>query len=91
MAWMFPFHSMLQPIFDQYMFEISEAGLVDRIQQFYRPMLPTCSAEKYNEVDFNFVLVVFGMLGVGVVLAVIVFVLELFGFEVLSTIWPKYQ
>ena len=81
---MFPYKSMLQPLFDQYMLELYQTGLIDRIFQSYQPWDTKCIIDGFNQVDLNFVLMMFAILGFGVILSGICLVFEMLGYEILK-------
>ena len=73
---MFPFNSMLQPIFDQYMLELYQSGVIDRILQFYEPKLETCEMEEIHSVDINFVILAFKIILFGIILSLLFVAME---------------
>ena len=80
-GWIYPTNSMLQPIFDQFMAEVLITGVFDRINTNLRPAHPTCQADGMVPIDINFVAILFILLAIGVIIAILLFILENFGFN----------
>ena len=80
-GWIYPINSMLQPIFDQFMAEVLITGVFDRINTNLRPAHPTCQADGMVPIDINFVAILFILLAIGVIIAILLFILEKFGFN----------
>ena len=89
-GWLYPYDSILQPIFDKYLLELSETGLFDKIMSTVIEKKQECLDDPVIEVDFRFVNVIFYLLITGVCLALIIFILESYGFDFLKKdlIWP---
>ena len=80
-GWIYPINSMLQPIFDQFMVEVLKTGVFDRIKTNIRPPNPTCQSDGMVPIDINFVAILFILLAIGVIIAILLFILEKFGFN----------
>ena len=78
-GWIYPHNSMLQPIFDQFMVEVLNAGVFDRIKTNLRIPRPTCQAHGMVPIDINFVAILFVLLAIGVLISILLFILEKFG------------
>ena len=78
-GWIYPINSMLQPIFDQFMVEVLKTGVYDRIKTNLRPPNPTCQSNGMGPIDINFVAILFILLAIGVIIAILLFILEKFG------------
>ena len=78
-GWMYPYNSMLQPIFDIYMLEIFQSGISRRIFDPYNPESQECKGEGINPVNLNFVSIVFFILILGIVCSAFLLLLELCG------------
>ena len=89
-GWLYPYDSILQPLFDHYLLELSETGLFDKIMNTIVEKKQDCPAETIIEVNFLFVNVIFYILVIGVCLALIIFFFEKNGFDFLKKemIWP---
>ena len=75
-GWMFPFDSMLQPLFDKYMFELYQSGVINRILKFYNPKLDTCTVKEFHQVDLNFVMLAFKCISFGLGISLILAIIE---------------
>ena len=86
-GWIYPINSMLQPIFDQFMVEVLNAGVFDRIRTNLRPSHPICQADGMVPIDINFVSILFILLAIGVLISILLFILEKFGlnFDIFKT------
>ena len=89
-GWLYPYDSILQPIFDKYLLELSESGLLNKIMSTVIEKKQDCQEKTVIEVDFQFVNVIFYLLITGVCLALIIFILERYGLDFLKKeiIWP---
>ena len=72
---------MLQPIFDQFMVEVLKTGVYDRIKTNLRPPNPTCQSGGMVPIDIDFVAILFVLLAIGVLISILLFILEKFGFN----------
>ena len=79
LGWMYPYDSMLQPLFDRYMLEIFQSGISRRIFDPYNPESQECKEEGINPVNLNFVAIVFFILILGIVFSAFLLLLELCG------------
>ena len=74
---MFPYHSMLQPLFDKFMHHIYELGVYKRLFNEYMPPVPICDTNHQSfQVDFSFVQFIFVTLLSGVVASIIIACIE---------------
>ena len=90
MGWMYPYHSMLQPLFDKYMLELYQSGTVDRIVKYYDPETETCNEEHYQQITIDFVLIAFICLWIGIGASIVIIILEKCGVNALKNPieWP---
>lgn len=89
-GWFFPNNSMLLPLFDNLWSYIHETGSIDRAIVKYAGAPPNCPSKGVVDVNFEFVLILFVILLVGVGLAIFSFFFELKGFNLTKYIkvWP---
>ena len=80
-GWIYPINSMLQPIFDQFMTEVLITGVFDRIKTNLTPTYPACQSDEMVPIDINFVAIIFVLLAIGVLISILLFILEKFGFN----------
>ena len=73
---MYPKNSILQPLFDKLMLEVSEAGVVEQIQQTFHKKTTCTEAQEFTEIGIDFVKVLFMLLCCGVVTSLIVLIAE---------------
>lgn len=75
-GWMYPKNSILQPMFDKFMLELTENGVLEQIEStFFRKA--TCpDTQEFTEIDFDFVKLLFTLLSCGIVVAIIVLIWE---------------
>ena len=78
-GWIFPKHSILQPIFDEYMVEILKGGIYDRMKTNYGSANEICETRGMVPIDINFVAILFIILAAGIILSILLFILEKFG------------
>ena len=76
-GWMYPKNSLLQPLFDQYMLELYQTGIVQRIEKSHT-FEKFCGEEGngYIMISFGFVKILFIVLSVGVSISVIIALFE---------------
>ena len=83
---MFPYNSMLQPLFDKYMHHIYELGVYKRLFNEYMPSVPICDTNHQSfQVDFSFVQFLFITLLSGVVASIIIACIEKISFKITHT------
>lgn len=89
-GWMFPKNSMLQPLFDKFMKELDETGVLDQIFKHHTMKRPECPQAEFSGISIEFSLILFIILAVGVIMSLGLFVLELFGVPIMdfNRIWP---
>ena len=63
------------------MVEVLKTGVYDRIKTNLRPPNPTCQSVGMVPIDINFVAILFILLAIGVIIAILLFILEKFGFN----------
>ena len=76
-GWMFPQSSMLQPIFDHYMFQLYEKGHIHKLA--LKPDTQVCESNDLVPVNFSFVLILFVVLSLGIILSSLTLILEKLG------------
>ncbi|MGB2153759.1 MAG: hypothetical protein ACPHVX_07415, partial [Flavobacteriaceae bacterium] len=79
-GYMYPFDSMLQPLFDKFMIDLITYGLVDEILSSYGNSNPASCTQisNFQSVNFEFVQVLFYFLSGGVILGLIILIFELY-------------
>ena len=89
-GWMYPYQSILQPIFDKYLIEIMEAGIFDRVVEKYQPNQPVCEKNEIVPINIDCVAILFVILSIGIILSLFFHILENFGINLLKTQinWP---
>ena len=75
-GWMYPKHSLLQPLFDQYMLELYQTGIVQRIEKSHTIQNFCGEGDGYIRISFGFVEILFIVLSVGVSTAIIIALCE---------------
>ncbi len=72
-GWLVPKHPMLRPLFNQFLIEVHEAGIRDKLDRKYVPLPRNiCQGDNsISKVDFNSVKFMFFVLLSGAILAVI--------------------
>ena len=76
-GYMFHNDSMLQPLFDKYLFNLYQEGIFDRVLTFYQPEAPDCHEKgEFDSVNFGFVQILFYILISGIVSACFIFSIE---------------
>jgi len=75
-GWMYPKGSILQPLFDRYMEDLTEKGVVEQIRQTFFKKPPCTSSQDFTEIGFDFVKTLFVILCSGMVTAIIVSLAE---------------
>ena len=77
---MYPYHSMLQPLFDRYLLKLFEEGILERVNKALKPHQINCQAE-FVAADYNFLIEVFIVLVIGILLAWLTFFFEKIGWN----------
>ena len=75
-GWMYPKHSLLQSLFDQYMLELYQTGIVQRIEKSHTIEKFCGEGNGYIRISFGFVEILFIVLSVGVSTAIIIALCE---------------
>lgn len=75
-GWMYPKNSILQPMFDKFMLELAENGVLENIEStFFRKS--TCpDTQAFIEIDIDFVKLLFALLSCGIAIAIFVLIWE---------------
>ena len=75
---MFPYNSMLQPLFDRYMLSLFQDGILKRINTAYSSLDDSvnCNDQQNFQVAFGYVQVLFVILGIGGISSIFVLVAE---------------
>ena len=74
-GWMYPYHSMIQPLFDRFTFEILQG--IHKIQDHYSYINYDCQLQKdFHSVNYGFVAILFYVLITGATLSLIFLWLE---------------
>ena len=83
-GWFYPYDSILQPLFDEYLLSLFENGVFKKIMETHDSKKLECPVKPIVLVDLPFVLVIFCILFSGVILSMLTFLLERNGFELLN-------
>lgn len=75
-GYMYPNNSMLQPLFDKFWLQIDKEGVFDRIKMTYQNAFPQCVLDPFQPVNFNFVLLIFWILWIGIFVSLVIFIIE---------------
>lgn len=75
-GWMYPKNSLLQPLFDQYMLELYQTGIVKKIEKKHTIETFCTEGNGYIMISFGFVKILFIVLSVGVSISVIIALFE---------------
>ena len=75
-GWMYPKNSLLQPLFDQYMLELYQTGIVQKIEKKHTIETFCTEGNGYIMISFGFVKILFIVLSVGVSISVIIALFE---------------
>lgn len=82
-GWMYPKNSILANLFDHYMFEMEEKGILRKIVQDYLPPKKfTCQPYLFSGVSFSLVEILFIFLSLGIMTSLLIWTIEL---------WKKYK
>ena len=86
-GWMYPKNSMLKRIFDHEILEIYERGIGDKLLKHHKNFQ---EPSEFVPVNFEFALLLFAILTIGVILSLCTFVLELFEINIFGqfNLWP---
>ena len=89
-GWIYPFNSMLQPLFDRHMLQLFEDGVYMRLKEAEMPQKSICNSNNLITVDFEFVILIFTILVLGIFTAIATYLLEKygFGFYLQNITWP---
>ena len=76
LGWFFPKNSVLAPLFNRYMLELSERGLIQGIRNKYVSPLDKCKALEFSPVNFSLVRILFIVLTFGIIIACVISTIE---------------
>ena len=79
-GWMYPKNSLLQELFDKYMLELSQAGVIHRIENtFSLSNSKMCDEDiGFMQMGFDYVRLFFVLLAIGLFLALVIGIYEKF-------------
>ena len=72
-GWLFPNNSILIRLFNRFLLEHIQNGVIHRLQDHYFKSRTICSIDSFNSIDFHTVTALFVLLSVGVILSIITF------------------
>ena len=75
LGWMYPKNSMLQPLFDQYMKQLHEHGILSKI---FHTKEKSCPTDPTIQISFDFVKILFLILCIGILMALLTLCAEFF-------------
>ena len=75
-GWMYPKNSLLQPLFDQYMLELYQTGIVQRIEKSHTFEKFCEEGSGYIMISFGFVKILFIVLSIGVSISIVIALYE---------------
>ena len=76
-GWMFPYDSMLQPLFQKYMLQLYQDGIINRIENDNKVQVPKCNEGNNSmAINFGFVQILFYVLAFGTILSICLLFLE---------------
>ena len=77
-GWMYPYDSMLAPLIDFFLLELHEQGIIDRIKHQKFSSVENCEGNEFTPVNFGFLEAIFILLGIGILLAILLAIIERF-------------
>ena len=71
-GWMYPKNSLLQELFDRYMLELYQTGVIQKIENSFA-LSKMCDEEAgFTQMGFDYVRLFFVLLSIGLVLAMVI-------------------
>ena len=75
-GWLYPKNSMLAPIVDKFLFDVTQRGIEEKIRrQYFQPRDLRCDAS-FRPIGFTMVVLLFHLLASGIVFGILVLMLE---------------
>ena len=75
-GWMYPKNSLLQELFDKYMLELYQTGVIQKIENSF-PLSKMCLDEAgFTQMEFHYVRIFFVLFSIGLFLAIIIGLFE---------------
>lgn len=81
LGWLYPQDSMLHPLFDRFFFKLSKSGITTKLLQTFitgRSQKDCQHLLETSQINFSLVEILFWILIIGVILALITFLIEIF-------------
>ena len=76
-GWLYPKNSILRPLFDKHLIKLSRTGVEKRLHNMFFNFEDNLNCQSdYEEVGMNIATFLFQLLGVGLVIALLIFVIE---------------
>ena len=75
-GWMYPKNSLLQELFDKYMLELYQTGVIWRIENYYASPNMCDEEAGFTQMGFDYVRLFFAVLSIGLILAIIIGIYE---------------
>ena len=87
-GWLYPKNSILKPIFDKHLIKLSQSGVEKRLQNIFFNFKDNLNCQSdYQEVGMNIATFLFQLLGAGLVIALMIFVIEsLFAWKIRKSV-----
>ena len=84
-GWLYPYDSILQPLFDKYLLELLQSGIFNKLSDSYHNVNHLdCPTEPYAKVEFSFIIVILIIFLIGVLLSLVILCLERNGVDLLG-------
>ena len=75
-GWMYPKNSILQPMFDKFILQLNQNGVLKRLHEFYQPTEDLCIDEGYPHTGYDIIGILFVTLASGIMLGIFVVLIE---------------
>ena len=73
---MYPKNSILQPMFDKFILQLNQNGVLKRIHEFYQTTKDLCIDEGYPHTGYDIIGILFLTLASGIMIGVLVVLIE---------------
>lgn len=73
---MYPKNSILQTLFDKYMLELVENGVLEHIENFFNSKATCTDSQEFTGIEIDFVKILFVLLFCGMAAAIVILILE---------------
>ena len=85
--WMYPKNSILQPMFDKFMLDLNEKGIIKRIEDMFSNKKICKESNDYQQMTFDYVKILFALLILGLISAILIGIYE----KIFLCVTKKYK